>query len=412
MKPATISCNGLFSAPLWQSPFRPFYLFGVIYGLGVMALWTATTLGIVNFSPGLYSLSIWHGHEMVYGFAGAVVTGFVLTALPGWAGTREITGPRLALLLLLWFLGRIAVYSSGFIPTYAILILDSSLFPAVTLMVLPDLLRAKNKHYLALLPILIMLFAGNVIFYLAIMTGDMGLASWALLVGVFAIMIKFIIAGGFLTTVFTGNALRQKNRPALDHNPALEYLSALSLALFVYGALAPVPHWVAGGLAFIAAGVQLVRFVRWRTLLIIDAPLVLAMHLSYLWFIITMILFGAAAFTSRIGPEVWLHAFTVGALSMMMLALITRVALRHTGRSLIPSAAMLISFGIMFLAAVLRVMVALKLVPTTWLPATALIWGGAFLIYIIIHGRLLITASLPRTTGGNAAKGQAIEIRN
>ncbi len=413
MNNPSLSNRNLFSAPLWKSAFRPFYLFGVIYGLGVMGLWVGVNLGIIDFSPRGYTLSLWHGHEMIFGFSGAVVTGFVLTALPGWAGTKEITGARLAFLLLLWLLGRVAVYSGGVMPPWAVLILDSSLFPAVIFMVLPGLLAAENKHYFALLPILLMLFIGNVIFHLALIDGDLVRAAWAIRVGLLGIMVKFIIAGGFLATVFTGNALRQKNGPELGQIALLEYISALTLTLFIYGALADIPVRVSGMLAFIAAAVQLCRLLRWRTRLILDAPLVLAMHLSYLWFVIALMLFGLADFTDRIGPMVWIHAFTIGALSMMMLSLITRVALRHTGRSLRPARAMLLSFGIMMLCALLRVMVSLEILATGWLPAIALIWLLSFLIYLMLHGHMLLLPSLPRPRGAKGPKGpkgQAAEI--
>ncbi len=398
--------SGPFSAPLWQSAFRPFYLLGVLYGLGVMAVWILTTYGVVEFTPALYSLSAWHGHEMVFGFSGAVVAGFILTALPGWAGTEEISGGRLALLVLLWFLGRIAIYSSVFVPAFVVLLLDCSLYLVATFMVLPGLLRAENKHYLALLPILLMLCLGNVVFHLAIMDGDMARASWGIQIGLMGIVVKFILAGGFLTTIFTGNALRQKDGPELNVNPLLEYISALSLGLFIYGALSDVSDMVAAGFAFIAAGVQIVRFLRWRTHLILDAPLVLIMHLSYLWFISALILFGAAAFLDEISSQIWLHAFTVGALSLMMLSLLTRVSLRHTGRSLIPSKVMIVSFASIFIVAFLRVMVSMEILPDNWLPVTAVIWSVSFIIYILLHGLMLIRPSLPKQQG---QKGRALE---
>lgn len=398
--------SGFFSAPFWQSAFRPFYLFGVIYGLGVMGLWLLTTLGTVDFIPPMGSLQLWHGHEMVFGFSGAVVAGFILTALPGWAGTEEIRGGRLALLVLLWFLGRIAVYGGGYIPGYAVLLLDSSLYLAATIMVLPGLLRAQNRHYLALLPILLMLCGGNVIFHLAVRDGDMARASWGIQVGLMAIVVKFILAGGFLATVFTGNALRQKKGLELVISPLLEYISALSLGLFIYGVLADVSEEVAGSFAFMAAGVQLVRFLRWRTWLILDAPLVLIMHLSYLWFIAALILFGVAAFVDGIGPQVWLHAFTIGALGLMMLSLITRVALRHTGRPLVPARVMIWSFALMFFVAFPRVFVALGFLSESWLVVTAVIWLVSFAIYIMVHGLLLIKPGLPKRDG---PKGRAVE---
>ena len=398
--------SGLFSAPLWQSAFRPLYLVGVIYGLGLMGLWTLTTLGMVEFTPPILSLSLWHGHEMIFGFSGAVVAGFILTALPGWAGTEEIHGGRLALLVLLWFLGRIAIYNSEYLSAYAVLILDSSLYFVATIMVLPGLVKAENKHYLALIPILLMICIGNVIFHLALIDGDMARASWGIQIGLMGIVVKFILAGGFLASVFTGNALRQKNGPEVEVNPLLEHISALSLALFIYGALSDTPDKVAAIFAFIAAAVQLIRFLRWRTLLILDAPLVLIMHLAYLWFIGALVLFGAAAYIPEMGSQVWLHAFTVGALSLMMLSLITRVALRHTGRSLVPARAMIMSFAIIFFVAFLRVLVSLGLLSEDWLPITAVIWLIAFVIYILVHGLMLISPSLPKRKG---PKGRALE---
>ncbi|MCF6215288.1 MAG: NnrS family protein [Emcibacter sp.] len=395
-QPKPQSQAGLFSGAIWSSAFRPFYLVGVVYGLGIMAVWVLTTFGGMDFPPAGYDMALWHGHEMVFGFSGAVVAGFVLTALPGWAGTTEIDRGRLALLVGLWFLGRVAVYSGGWMLPYMVMALDCSLFLVAMIMVLPGLLRAENKYFLLLIPILLLLFTGNMVFHLALMGGDMVWASWGIRLGLMGIVVKFIIAGGFLTTVFTQNALKQKGQAALRHNVPLEYASAISLGLFIYGALADVSGILSAGLAFIAAAVQFLRFLRWRILRILDEPLILIMHLSYLWFIAALILFGMAEFMPEISPNVWLHAFTVGALSMMMLSLITRVALRHTGRRLVPAKAMIAAFAMMFLAAIVRVAVALGLLPGDWLLVSALIWWGSFLLYLIFHGAFLLSPSLPR----------------
>jgi len=399
--------SGMFSAPLWHSPFRPFYLLGVLYGLGVMGVWVLVTVGAVDISLPLSSLSLWHGHEMVFGFSGAVVAGFILTALPGWSGTVEIRGGRLAFLVLLWLLGRIAVYSGGLVPPYMVMLLDSSLYFAASLMVLPGLLAAENKLYLALIPILLMLCLGNVVFHVCLMDGDPVRASWGIQIGLMAIAAKFVLAGGFLAATFTGNALRQKGGPELTISPMLEYISALSLVLFIWAVLFDLPDGLAGSFAFFMAVVQAVRLGRWRTWLMLDAPLVLIMHLAYIWFIVAAVLFGLSRFSDTVGPHVWLHAFTVGALSLMMLSLITRVALRHTGRSLVPARAMLLSFALVFGVAFLREMIAWGLLPMDWLPVTAVIWWVAFALYFGLHGLLMIRPSLPKRPG---PKGRAAEV--
>ncbi|MCF8474617.1 MAG: NnrS family protein [Emcibacter sp.] len=400
-----------FSAPLWQSAFRPFYLLGVIYGLGIMLLWVLLTLQIIAFDTVLVNLlSLWHGHEMVFGFAGAVVMGFILTALPGWAGTREIEGGKLAFLVLLWLLGRVAFYLNGILPDYVALVLDSSLFFVAAIMLLPELLKLNNKHYLALLPIFLMLGFGNVIFYLSLMDGHWVRASWAIQIGLMGIVVKFIVAGGFLTTVFTGNALRQKGEPELLMKPVLEYISALSMLGFIYAVLGNGSEKIGGLLAIFAAFIQLYRLLRLRTAIIWDAPLVLIMHVAYLWFIFALILFGAASFSDMVPDHAWLHAFTVGALSLMMLSLITRVALRHTGRPLVPARAMLFSFGGMVVCAALRVMVSLGLLSDDLLPLISGLWLVSFLLYIGLHGLYLIRPSLPKRKGPKTPKGAAKEI--
>jgi len=398
------SASGRFSGPLWRSAFRPFYLLGVLYGLGVMGVWLLTNAGLIDVLPGGYRLSLWHGHEMTFGFSGAIVLGFVLTALPGWAGTKEITGGRLALLVVLWLGGRVAVYGGDVMPAYLVMALDCSLFLAAMIMVLPSLLVNKNKHYLGLLPIFFMLFIGNVIFHLAVMDGDMARASWAIQIGIMGIVVKFILAGGFLTTVFTGNALKQKTGEGLVLSPLLEYVSAATIGFFIYGALGGYSEGYTSGkltasFAFLAAAVQVVRFWRWRSFHILDAPLVVVMHLAYLWFIGALILYGAASFTAKIGPHVWLHAFTVGALSLMMLSLLTRVTLRHTGRKLIPAKAMILSFAVLFFCAFLRIFVSLGFLDDGWFPAIAALWALPFLIYMALYGAYLIRPSLPKRKG-------------
>lgn len=104
---STQASLSLFATPLWSAGFRPFYLLGTAYGLLLMLSWLAAFAGL--WAPA-YPLRLWHAHEMIFGFAGAIVSGFVLTALPSWAGTREIRGGALALLTAAWLAGRIALW--------------------------------------------------------------------------------------------------------------------------------------------------------------------------------------------------------------------------------------------------------------------------------------------------------------
>ena len=122
----------------------------------------ATTLGML-------AGRAWHGHEMLFGFAAAIVTGIVLTALPSWAGTEEIRGKRLALLVILWLAGRLAFWAAPWLPPLAPALVDLLLFPAAFLMLAPQLARASNRLYLLLLPILLALTAANGVYHAGIL---------------------------------------------------------------------------------------------------------------------------------------------------------------------------------------------------------------------------------------------------
>lgn len=386
----------LFAAPLWKAAFRPFYLLGVIYGLGIVIYWLMVTYGVTEFAAPGGSLALWHGHEMIFGFSGAIVSGFILTALPSWAGTREIDGGKLAFLLALWLGGRVAFLMSHLWPSELVLMADGIFFPAVIVMILPGLMEARDRRYLAILPILALLAGGNIMYHLGLMNGDMEMASWAIRMGLMGIVAKFILAGGFLTSIFTGNILQQKYGRELKPSPGLEYISAITTGLFIIGDLSHSSQFIAGSLAILAALVQIVRFLRWRIYLVLDEPLVLAMQLSYLWFIAAMLLYGAQAFGFGGAQGTWLHAFTVGALSLMMLSLITRVVLHHTGRKPKAARAMIIAFAIMIMSAALRVMTGLGVIGDSWLAASALIWSLSFALYLGLYGIYLIRPSLPK----------------
>jgi uncharacterized protein involved in response to NO len=200
----------LILSPLWASAFRPFYLLGALYAPLLMAAWLGAHLGFWSLSPGGVSLKLLHGHEFIYGFATAIISGVVLTALPSWAGTEEIDGHRLMLLVGLWLAGRIAFWSAPWLPAPLPALIDCLLFPSAILMLLPQLLRARNRLYLLLLPILLILFAGNLAYYQGIATGNELLAWKALRLAIYAIVVLYVLKGGVLAPVFTGNALREK----------------------------------------------------------------------------------------------------------------------------------------------------------------------------------------------------------
>lgn len=381
-----------FGAPVWSSGFRPFYLLGALAGPLLMV--EVLRLGLESGPSELDKLR--HGHEMIFGFAGAMCAGFVLTALPSWAGTPEIARRPLAALVALWIAGRVATIQGGTSFWPVVGAIDCALYAALAVMVLPGLLAAKDKRYLAVVAILAGLTTGNALYHFGLGTGRLDLAHLGLRLAVAWQATLFTLASGALTQVFTETALRERD-PAfvLPFRPPLEYL-ALAATLAAGHVWAFLPgSGLSAWLAAIAAGVHVVRFARWRTRDILDVPLVWILHLAYAFLIASFVLRALADGFRLVPDSAALHAFTAGALSLTVIGIMTRVALKHTGRPLHPPKAMVAGFLIMAAASVMR-FVAAETEQAMAIAVSAVLWSLPFLAFLYAHGRTLIAPSLPR----------------
>lgn len=385
-----------FGAPIWSSGFRPFYLLGALAGPLLMV--ELLRVGLEGGPSELDRLR--HGHEMIFGFAGAMCAGFVLTALPSWAGTPEIARRPLCLLVALWLLGRLAVAEAASLPALPVALVDGALYLVLASMVLPGLLRASDKRYLAIIPILLGLSLGNAFYHWGTAWGRLDLAHFGLRLAVAWQMALFTVASGALTQVFTETVLRERDPSfSLPFVPALEYAAlGATLASGHAWAFAPgsaLSAWLAG----IAVLVHGLRFARWRSRAILDAPLVWILHLAYGFLIFAFVL-RMLADGFRLAPDgAALHAFTAGALSLTVIGIMTRVALKHTGRPLHPPKAMIAGFAIMAAASVMR-FVAAETEQAMAIAASAVLWSIPFAAFLHAHGRTLIAPSLPREPKG------------
>jgi uncharacterized protein involved in response to NO len=389
----------LTSSPLWASAFRPFYLLGAPYAPLLIAAWLGAYLGLWNLPAGDLPLKLLHGHEFIFGFAAAIIAGIVLTALPSWAGTEEIRGGRLMLLVALWLAGRIAFWAAPWLPPLLPAVIDCLLFPAMFAMLAPQLLGAANRLYLLLLPILLALFAANAIYHHGIATTNHAQAWSALRLAIYAIVVLYVLKGGVLAPIFTGNALREKGRGTLAPcNMPLEIAATGALLLLAALDLAAAPAAWTGAAALACTALHGWRCARWKGWRVADVPLVLVMHLGFAWLVFAFALKAAAELTGIVPEAAWLHAFTVGSLGMMMLGLMTRVSLRHTGRPLVVPRAMLVAYILMFVAALLRLAVTVHGLDSAVIALSAILWAAAFALYFMVFWKALVTPSLPSSS--------------
>ena len=388
------------SPPLLSSAFRPFYFLGTLYAAWLLAAWLGAWLGAWEVPSVGTPLRLWHGHEMLFGFAAAIIVGIVLTALPSWAGTEEIQGGRLGVLVVLWLAGRIAFWAAPWLPPLAPAAVDLLLFPATFLMVAPQLARASNRLYLLLLPILLALAASNAVYHYGILAAHTHLAGLGLRGAFYAIIVLYVLKGGVLTPIFTGNALREKGRgEQAPFNLELEMLAVGVVLLLAALDLAGAPSSWTGLAALACAGVHAARAARWKGWRLPDVPLVFVMHLGFAWLVFAFLLKAAADLAGLVPEAAWMHAFTVGGLGLMMLGLMTRVALRHTGRPLVVPGAMKLAYAMMFAAALLRLAATVHGLGAWAVALAVVLWGLTFLVYFAVFGALLVRPSLPRAGG-------------
>jgi uncharacterized protein involved in response to NO len=392
-------------APLWSSGFRPFFLFGLGYGLVAMVAWFGATTGAWMFAPAVPALAPWHGHEMVFGFLAAIVCGLLLTALPSWAGVDEISGRALAFLVGAWAAGRAAVWLSPLLSPRFVAAVDVSLLLLVATMLAPGLAGARERRYLAVLPVLVALASIDFAFHVTRASGSSAAMSQALDAAVATIALLYAMVGGFMTPVFTDNALREQGSPHRTwRHPTLEVAAiGCAVAFALAEAFRPAPAATAA-IAFAAAVTHGVRLAGWGGWRVRGAPLVRAMHAGYAWLVLAFLLRAGADLELGYAPRAWVHAVTVGAVGMMTLSLLPRVALRHTGREVKVQPVVIGAGAAMFAAAIVRLLASTG--NGVAAVTAAVLWSAAIAICLVVYGPMLVRASLPRTATahGKAAK--------
>ncbi len=385
---------------LFSAGFRPFFLLSALWAAVAVPLWLALFAGRIQVPSALAPI-VWHVHEMIFGFGGATVAGFLLTAIPNWTGRMPIQGRPLAILVLLWLAGRIAVLLSAKIGANAATVFDLA-FPLVFFTVVArEILAGRNWRNLPMLVALALLFSGNLLVHLEVL----GLASTAAVgnrLGVATLLMLISFVGGRIIPSFTGNWLA-KQRPDIARPAAFDGLdrvalamTALALVFWVAAPDGPVALW-----AELAAGITLTaRLLRWRGIFAGREPLLWILHLGYGWLALGFLLLALNGFVPVLPQTTALHALTAGAIGTMTLAVMTRTSLGHTGRPLTAGPRTTMIYVLVTLAAVLRLLAPLggsQYVLVLSLAGAA--WSGAFGLFARFYFRPL---TLPRVKDENA----------
>lgn len=373
--------------------FRPFYLGAAVFGALATPLWLALFLGWISLNLSLAPL-LWHAHEMLFGFAAAVIVGFLLTAGKAWTGLATPRGAFLGALVGLWLAARIAAIVGPY-ALYAAL--DLLLLPMVAAVLIHVLVRARSRRNLALPGILILLSLTNLGFHLAVL-GTIDVSPMRALHAGLAliVMIECVMAGRVLPA-FTNSVtpgLNLKPQPRLEQ--ATLALTALALLSWVAGA----PSGFTAGAFGLAAAAHLTRQWSWQPGVTRSRPILWILHAGYVWLPVGFALL-ALAQMGWVNVSAGVHALAVGATGGLIIGMITRTARGHTGRPLRASKAEVLAYALVMAAAVLRVV--LPILAPQWflqsLLAAALAWSAALGIYLVIYTPWLLRVRLDGKDG-------------
>jgi len=369
--------------------FRPFFLLGSLQAGIAVLLWLPLYYGRLEISSVFLPVD-WHVHELLFGYLPAVVTGFLLTAIPNWTGRLPVQDFRLLVLVLLWLAGRVAVFFSAEAGWLLTATIDCSFLLAVVAAAATEIIAGRNWRNLKVLLPVATLFAANVMFHAE--AHYQGVSSMSRRLGLGAVVVLVMIIGGRIVPSFTRNWLVRMKPGRLPASFGKFDVGTIALSAVALAAWTFFPDSVATGALLVAgAAFNAVRVARWAGDRTLADPLVLILHVAFAFVPLGLLLAGLAAFApEQVPAAAGIHAFAVGATACMTLAVMTRASLGHTGRDLRASGGTCAVFVAIVTAAILRVAAAIAPAATVLLELSAAFWVAAFIGFAVLFGGMLV----------------------
>ncbi len=374
---------------LFDLAFRPLFLCGSIFSIVAIFIWAGIFSGHLHlnvFGGGLW----WHIHEMLFGFVCAIIMGFLLTAVQNWTSQKSISHFPLLTLVLLWLSARLALLFPSVLPSWLISLLDISFLPTAAFFFVHPIIKAKLWRNLIFLPLLIALTLANVAMHYSVHTEDFSIILPASKTAVLVVAMIMSIMGGRVIPMFTANGT---GTPKAKEINWLEKgaLGSLLLVLIFNSGLISLPNMMNALLLFTAASFHYIRVIRWRFWTTLRTPLVWSLHLSYSFIPTGLLFFGISQISDVISTSQAIHTITVGAMGMMILSMISRVTLGHTGRPIQVGRLMTSAFIIFFLATLVRIFGALFIDDNLLIIiSSAFFWAGAYALFVFKYAPILI----------------------
>ena len=380
--------------PLFRLGFRPFFLLGALFSCLAMLGW----LGQLNnwFAlPGIGNPIWWHAHEMLFGFGAAIVAGFLLTAVQNWTAHPGVRSWPLALIVGLWVLPRCLLPWLGE-GNLILMALDLAWLPLCAWFLAKPVIMTRQWRNLFFVPLLLIMTLLNGASWL--WRDEWSAVEHLLITTVLLFTTLIAVMGGRVIPFFTARGTGQEKAPP---SPWLERGALASLWLILLLWLLP-DSWTNSlymvPLYIVAAGLHLGRQLRWRPGTTLAQPLLWSLHLAYLFIPLGLLAIAAHAAGLPLSLSLASHLLSAGCMGTMILGMIARVSLGHSGRALHVGRRITLAFALVILSAFMRV-----LLPLYW-PSLALTgwnlsgwsWIAAYGLFVWVYTPIL---TRPRADG-------------
>jgi len=378
--------------PVLRLAFRPLFLGGTIFSIIAIAWWSYFWLNPFNWQP--YGGSIWwHGHEMLFGFGASIVVGFLLTAVQTWTGVMGLRGRPLLFLALAWLLGRLLLAFGAGLPLWVVMAGDLLFLILATIAMAYPVFKAKQRQNMIFVPILAILALLNGVSHWGVVTNQPEVAQLSLHGAIMMFVLIIAILGGRVIPFFTANGAGVEKKPPIKWLEIVSIASIMLLVAIAFIGFNKAPKNLTLTVSSIAAIANGWRFLRWNGQHCAKIPLLWSLHLSYAFIPLGFIVLAlyAAGYTASLSAA--LHCFTAGAMGGMILAMISRVTLGHTGRPLQPPKLMSVGYIAIIVGAILRVIF------PGWFPEGSSwaigfaggLWILGYGIYVFYYGPMLVS---------------------
>ncbi|NRA52916.1 MAG: NnrS family protein [Gammaproteobacteria bacterium] len=387
--------------PLFRLSFRPFFLFASLFSILAIGLWVGMLSGLFMFEP--YGNALWwHSHEMLFGFTFAVICGFLLTAIENWTGIPGIRSWPLFILFSVWLCARLALLFN-LTPSYWILALDISPALLAGYFLWRSIAAVKQWRNVIFVVVMFIFAWSNALMHISLIENIPQLANQSVTTMVMLVTLIMCVIGGRVIPFFTARGTGTDKVAPITTIECLALIPLVGyIVLSIINSFFSLESYLLATCLLVAGFANLLRLIRWRPWLVVKVPLLWSLHGAYLFIPLGLIVFGISLLEpSLIKTSTAIHFLTAGAMGGLIMAMMARVSLGHSGRPLVIKPQMVVAFSLILTAGVIRAIIPSLLPQFSFLcyQVSAILWIVSYSIFVWVYCPILSKARIDGRPG-------------